>query len=86
MGKVETKGWTCEVHNRPGDCDYECDEQSSRPDRCRMIPLISRAEFAADVAGRMERLLEAIEDNGPDPELIVMDLRALVAQIRKEGE
>ena len=72
MGKAETKASMC---RSTGDLDCECDDR---------IPLVSRADFAADVAGRIEGIVT-------DPRLAIGSvadglLRALAAQIRKEGE
>ena len=74
MGKAETKASMC---RSTGDLDCECDDR---------IPLVSRADFAADVAGRLDTLLKRWLATGSDWTGWESEIRALAAQIRKEGE
>ena len=72
--------WLCVTHDRWG-------ERSACPtgnQHCIMTAVVPRAEFAADVAERIEALAGTLEmEDWCDCDT---RLRALAAQIRKEGE
>ena len=87
----ETKAWWCDRHHlEVGHCDLY--DSGMFLDPCLTVDLVSRAEFAADVAGRIEALATDIENEEttkygwePDQPAIGKVIRALAAQLRKES-